>query len=449
MSDGFDVGIVGAGPAGCTLGALLVQRGFKVICFDDERRPELLVGESLLPTVVDLMRRLGIEDRVKAFSQFKPGVAFVHRDGQRLDFLFPHGVLGKTPNYSYNIPRPEFDNLLRDRAKELGVLFVKHRASVEKGVGDSEVVLSQETMKVVPELKGQAPRLLVDATGRARTFARVLGLSSTQGTRNDVAYFAHYEDFDATSMTEGQVVISILEHGWSWRIPLPGRLSVGVVIDKEIAKQHGSTAEERLESIIDSQSILAGPGAGRKRVTDVKTYTNYQLISERSHGPGWVAAGDAFGFVDPMLSPGLFMAMHMAERLDELVFAGGPRVLDQPSRLAPRLEKVKAEMLDWHESWAEIIEYFYDGRMFSMYEAGTKLREAYGKWQLPSLMEKHLTANITRMVSGVTTRSRYGRGLVNWSTRHLVWDTQPPEHYAVRTSKTPLPSREEAQMAGV
>ncbi|GAA5482551.1 NAD(P)/FAD-dependent oxidoreductase [Haloferula sargassicola] len=448
MSDAFDVGILGAGPAGSTLGALLAKRGFKVICFDDERRPELLVGESLLPTVVDLMRRLEIEDRVAKFSQFKPGVAFVHRDGQRLDFLFPHGVLGKTPNYSYNIPRPEFDNLLRDRAGELGVTFVKHRASVEKGSDGREIQLSPDTMSVVPELNGKHPKLLVDATGRTRAVAKALGLSAKKGDRNDVAYFAHYEDFDSTAMTEGQVVISILEHGWSWRIPLPGRLSVGIVIDKDIAKQHGDTAEERLESLIDSQPILAGPGKGRKRVTEVKTYTNYQLISERSHGPGWIAAGDAFGFVDPMLSPGLFMAMHMAELLDEKVFAGGPKVLDQPEKLAPKLEKVKAEMLDWHTSWGEIIEYFYDGRMFSMYEAGTKLREAYGKWQLPSLMEKHLTANITRMVSGVTTRSRYGRGLVNWSTKHLVWDTQPPEHYRVRTSKTPVPEpKDEPAMA--
>ncbi len=443
MSDAFDVGILGAGPAGSTLGALLVKRGFKVICFDDERRPELLVGESLLPTVVDLMRRLGIEDRVKQFSQFKPGVAFVHRDGQRLDFLFPAGVLGKTPNYSYNIPRPEFDNLLRDRAEELGVVFVNHRASVEKGDDEREVRLSPETLSVVPELGGAHPKLLVDATGRTRAFAKVLGLTAKKGTRNDVAYFAHYEDFEATSMTEGQVVISILDHGWSWRIPLPGRLSVGVVIDKEIAKQHGDTAEERMESIIDSQPILAGPGKNRKRVTEVKTYTNYQLISDRAHGPGWISAGDSFGFVDPMLSPGLFMAMHMAELLDEKVFASGPKVLDQPQKMAKRLEKVKEEMLDWHAAWGEIIEYFYDGRMFSMYEAGTKLREAYGKWQLPSLMEKHLTGHITRMVSGVTTRSRYGRGLVGWSTKHLVWDTQPPEHYAVRTSKT------QAEMATV
>ncbi|MGB1129205.1 MAG: NAD(P)/FAD-dependent oxidoreductase [Haloferula sp.] len=431
MSDAVDVAILGAGPAGCTLGALLRQRGFRVVVFDDDKRPDLLVGESLLPTVVDLMRRLGIEDRVKEFSQFKPGVAFMHRGGQRLDFLFPEGVLGKTPNYSYNIPRPEYDNLLRTRAEELGVEFVHHRASVEKGEGDREIQLSADSLQAAG-LNGVHPKLLVDSTGRTRLFAKTLGLKAARGDRNDVAYFAHFEDFDAESSVDGQVVLSILDHGWSWRIPLPGRVSVGVVVDKSVAKEHGSTPEERLDGIIESEPILKNAGGGRKRVTEVMTYTNYQLISERAHGPGWIAVGDSFGFVDPMLSPGLFMAMHMAELLDRKTFRAGPGVLDHPEKLSASFARVEEEMRDWHSAWGEIIEYFYDGRMFSMYEGGTKLKETYQKWALPAMMEKHLSANITRMVSGVSTRSRYGRKLIHYTSKHLVWDTEPPEYYAVQ-----------------
>jgi flavin-dependent dehydrogenase len=428
----IDVAIVGGGPAGCTLAALLAQRGIRTLVFDDDKRPELLVGESLLPRVIQLMRRLGIEERVAAFSQYKPGVGFISRDGSRLDFFFPQKAIKGMPNYAYNIPRPEFDNLLRDRAMELGVTFVRSRAALEKGSDGREIQLTAECLVAVPELGGRHPKLLVDSTGRARAFSRVLDLGAKRGRRNDVAYFAHFEDFEVDAMKEGQVVITTLEHGWSWRIPLPGRLSVGIVVDKNSLKPHGDTPEERLESVIDAEPLLREAGKHRRRVTPVMTYTNYQLISERGHGPGWVAAGDAFGFVDPMLSPGLFMAMHSADLLDSQVFARGPEILDQPARLAKAFDRVFDELLDWHSAWTELIEYFYDGRMYALHAAGEQLSQKYGASALPRLMERHLTTQITRLLSGVATRSRYGRNLLRFSLKHLVWDVEPPEFFAIR-----------------
>ena len=432
MRQGYDIAIVGAGPAGCTLAALLRLRGFEVIVFDDDKRPDLLVGESLLPTVVSLIQKLGIEDAVRAVSQHKPGVAFVHREGLRMDFFFPERIARGVPNYAYNVPRPAFDNLLRERAEELGARFVKRRAEVEKGEGDTEVRLTRACLEATPELGGAHPKLLVDSTGRARVFAKALGIRARRGKRNDLAYFAHFENFAADSARDGQVVLSVLEHGWSWRIPLPGRLSVGVVVDKEAAKAHGPDPETRLESLIDAEPLLSEAGKDRRRITPVMTFTNYQLVSERGAGPGWVAVGDAHGFVDPMLSPGIMMAMHMAQRLDSVAFAGGPAVLDQPARLAKRFGRVIHEMEGWHEAWEEIIDYFYGGSIFSLYEGGAKLSEMYKRWALPVIAERHLTRQITRAVSGVSTRSRYARTLIACSAKHLVWGTEGPDFYAVR-----------------
>ncbi len=428
----IEVVIVGSGPAGCTLAALLAMRGIRTLVFDDDKRPELLVGESLLPRVIQLMRRLEIEDRVQGFSQYKPGVGFLSRDGSRLDFFFPAKAIKGMPNYAYNIPRPEYDNLLRARAEELGVVFVKRRAELEKGTEGREIQLAAACLASVPELGGRHPKLLVDSTGRARVFSRLLGIGAKRGKRNDVAYFAHFEDFEADAIREGQVVITTLDRGWSWRIPLPGRLSVGAVVDKSVAKGHGETPEERLDSIIDSDPFLKTAGKNRRRVTPVMTYTNYQLISDRGHGAGWVAAGDAFGFVDPMLSPGLFMAMHSADLLDRHVFAQGSAVLDQPDRMARGFDKVFAELLDWHEAWAEIIEYFYDGRMYALHAAGEQLSRKYGEAALPRIMERHLTTQITRLLSGVATRSRYGRNLLKFSLKHLVWDVDPAENFEIK-----------------
>ena len=328
--------------------------------------------------------------------------------------------------------REAIDQLVGGDADPAGVREAIISGRLDGSMESIALVLTDACLAATPELAGKHPKLVIDATGRARLFARTLGIPARRGGRNDLAYFAHFENFDPGSTVDGQVVLSILDHGWSWRIPLPGRLSVGVVVDKAVAAKHGASAAERLDSLIDAEPILREAGRARRRVSDVMTYTNYQQISERGHGPGWVSIGDAHGFVDPMLSPGLFMAMHMAERLDQEAFASGPARLADAEKLANRITSVEAEMEDWHRAWAEIIAYFYDGRIFSLYEGGSKLSETYRSWAVPVMMEKHLSKELTRIVSGVSTRSRYGRNLVAFATKHLIWDTQPPEFYAVR-----------------
>lgn len=423
-----DVAILGAGPAGSTLAALLVQRGFDVLVFDDAKRPELLVGESLVPATVPVMRRLGIEDRVKAYSQHKPGVSFLHRHGSRIDFHF--GPIARSlPTYAYNIPRPQFDDTLRERAEELGARFVTHRAAVVPESGEREIRLTDESLAAAG--LANHPRLLIDATGRARLFARTLGVGAQAGERADVAYFAHYENFRHDFEPAGQVVISILDHGWSWRIPLPGRLSVGIVVNKEIARNYGDTAEARISHVLRHDPLLRDHAKDARRVTPVMTYTNYQLVSDRGHGPGWAACGDSFGFVDPMLSPGLFMALESARLFEEHVFSAGPSVLDRPDDMAQGFAAAEAELHDWHGSWRELIRHFYDGGIFSMYETGTNFSAKFKGWPGVGFLERHMTRHIASMASGAFTRRKYSRGLVRFMRQYMLRDCRPPDDYAV------------------
>ncbi|MGY8688798.1 MAG: NAD(P)/FAD-dependent oxidoreductase, partial [Verrucomicrobiales bacterium] len=239
------IAILGGGPAGATFAALLAQHGLHPVLFADEKAPDLLVGESLIPAIVPLLRRLGIEDRVAAISQLKPGVSFVHpKAKQDMDFTF-ESVEGVLPTYAYNVPRPAFDQLLANRAEELGVEIVKHRALVEPN-GAEGLRLTDTSLAAAPSLEGRQPDWVIDATGRHRHFARTLKIPATEGPRKDIAYFAHYDGCHHPK-AEGQVIITRLETGWSWRIPLAeGRMSIGVVMDRDAAKALGDTPETRL-----------------------------------------------------------------------------------------------------------------------------------------------------------------------------------------------------------
>lgn len=403
------VGIIGSGPSGATLASLLAMRGVEVTLFDDGRRPDLIVGESLIPTIVPVLRRLGIEDRVKAACQHKPGVSFTFGLGEEIDFCFESVANCSLPTYAYNAPRPAFDRLLDERATELGAKRARCRAKVER-VGTDGLRLAEETLAEAPWLQGRQPDLLVDATGRSRLFARTLEIPATLGPRKDVAYFAHYEGF-THNKGKGQVIIGRLEAGWSWRIPLPDCLSVGIVVNKDEAARLGANAEERLEALIERDPVLAAAGKDRRRVSEVATYTNYQLISERGHGPGWVMSGDAFGFVDPMLSPGMWLALHSAELLTE-------RLED----LAGYEREMRAEI----KSWMQLIEYFYDGRMFAMYHTGISWERKYpGK--ISQFMHRYFDRTIACMASGATTRSRIGHGMLQFMARPFVLKADPAE----------------------
>ncbi len=426
-----EIVIIGAGPAGCTLAALLAQRGIPVLVFDDDKRPDLLVGESLIPGVVAVMRQLGIEERAAKFCTYKPGASFFTTKGARLHFNFKT-VEHILPGYSYNAPRPEFDNLLRVRAEELGARFVKARAEIERcdRNGEPSVRLSAQSRAVAGLADGHAP-LLIDSSGRARVFARAMELPAIKGNRSDVAYFAHFENFIHDEVEPGQIIISVLKHGWNWRIPLNGRMSCGIVVNKEHAKELGDTPEERLENAIKTEPLLKEKGANAKRITDVMTYTNYQLLSERGSGPGWVLLGDAFGFVDPMLSPGLFMSLEGARLLDQHVFSKGTAILKNPAALNKALTAYAKDIVEWHHAWSELVEYFYNGQIFRAYVGGQQLSETYKRWPLIGWFEKHASRQVAGMASGGTTRSHYSRNFVKMLCTHIVKDVPPAEMYAV------------------
>lgn len=412
------IAIIGSGPAGCTLAALLARAGLDAVIFDDEKRPEMVVGESLIPLLVTVFRRLGIEEKVAKLGTYKPGVTWSLNETEALDLTFD-AIEGLLPTYAYNVSRKEFDQLINDTAVESGAQFIKKVARLE--VIDGAPMLAEETLALVPEWDGKQPDLVIDASGRRRLFAKLLGIGADIGPRKDIAHFAHYEGC-VLPEPYGQTLISMLKHGWAWRIPLIGKVSVGVVINKEQAKQYGSTPEEQLEGIIDASPVLTSTCKNRVRVSPVTTYTNYQLISHRGHGRNWSAVGDSFGFVDPMLSPGLAMAMVSAEKLADVIINGG----DWQREAAKYEQWFRTNLV----AWQELIDYFYDGRVFALFKSGMEFSSLHpGKFS--DFMQKHISRNLAGMASGGLTTRAYSRGLLKFLSKYAMREFKP-EDYAVK-----------------
>jgi len=422
----LSVAVLGAGPAGSALALLLARQGVHVTLFDDGRRPELLVGESLIPGVVPILQRLGIEEDTATFSCVKPGVSFVWSPTDRFSFTFARFAPAVFP-YAYNIPRPQFDDALLARAVAAGVHRVVARARLEPLTptrAGAELALAAETLASAPPLRGRQPSLIVDATGRARHAARVLGIRAQVGPRRDVAHFAHFKDF-RWDEAPGQVLIARGQAGWSWCIPLQDRLSVGIVLGQDDAARLGRTPEERLRVAIAADPCLSGIVGGGRQVTPVATYSNYQLISERGVGPGWVMVGDALGFVDPMLSPGVFLALHSAELVvDALtsVLARGavPSPVDLCSTLASYAVAQAALLADW----SELIGHFYEGRMAALMRSGQGWMGARSGFVKTAMMN-HIERHLALQASGAGTKLRYSRRLLRLLARHGLRGVEP------------------------
>jgi len=438
LSSGVDrarrmrVAIVGAGPSGSALAILMSRGGADVTLFDDGRRPALLVGESLVPAVVPILQKLDLEKETASFSRVKPGVSFIWSQTDRVSVTFNRFAPAVFP-YAYNVPRPHFDDALLAKAIASGVDYVTARAQLQPnpaGETRAELRLAPETIAAAPGLSCQQPDLIIDATGRARLAARVLGIPARLGPRKDVAHFAHFEGFSWDEVP-GQVRIARGEAGWSWCIPLQERLSIGIVLGQDDAAKLGRTPEERLERAVAADPGLSFIVGNGRRVTDVATYANYQLISERGHGSGWVMIGDAFGFIDPMLSPGVFLALRSAEQLaDALAPWLRRRVIPSPTELDSVLASYAAAQTEMLSAWLELVAYLYDGRLAALIQAGRSWMPA-NPGLVKRAMQQHIARHVGLLASGAATTSRYSRGLLRFLGRYGLRGVDP-EHLAIR-----------------
>ncbi|MAE94051.1 MAG: hypothetical protein CL910_05270 [Deltaproteobacteria bacterium] len=403
------VAIVGDGPAGCALATHLARRGLRVALFSRGRPGGLVVGESLVPAAVPLLRELGVEDEVRSYSQRKPGATFVVRDGDALGIDFAEAC-AKVPGYAYNVPRARFDDTLLAVCRESGAEILDAAAGVERDGATGRPVLVGESREQLAASLGGPPDFLVDATGRHRLLARLLDLPASVGPRRDDALFAHFEGIPVEE--PGHVYSDRLERGWCWRIPLPGVVSMGVVLPREVTRALGPDREAQLDALCRSDPYLAKLTGGARRVSQVLRYTNYQLTTRRAVGEGWALVGDAFGFVDPIFSSGVYLALQGARDLADAITRGRPR----------DLRRYDARHRDHLVTWQRAVDTYYDGRFFALLRLrGKRPERGPRRW-----LHHHVSRHVTRVFTGESSRGGYSARVLDLiAERGLPRDQEP------------------------
>jgi flavin-dependent dehydrogenase len=334
-----DVAVIGGGPSGSTAATLLARRGYKVIALEKARHPRFHIGESLLPMNLPVFERLGVLDKVRALGVFKPGADFEADNERGYNTYAFSRAIGNSPPHSYQVWRQDFDKMLYDHARESGADAREgHEVLKIDQLGPRETRLEVRTDE--GRTYGIQARYLVDASGRDAFLSAKKKLRRKNDRHQSAAIFGHFRGAEPRAGEDaGNISIYRFDHGWMWMIPLPdGVMSIGAVCWPEYLKQRkGGTAQFLLDTLNQNPGL-------RKRIEhaeligEVRVTGNYSYDSTQMGGPGWVLVGDAFAFLDPVFSSGVYLAMSGAEQAAAVV----DTALREPKResgLLRRLEK--------------------------------------------------------------------------------------------------------------
>ena len=334
-----DVAVIGGGPAGSTAAILLAKRGYKVIALEKARHPRFHIGESLLPMNLPVFERLGVLDKVRALGVFKAGADF-EADNERGYNTFDFArAIGNSPPHSYQVWRQDFDKMLYDHARASGADAREGHEVLkmeQAGIRDSRLEVRTDEGR---SYTIQA-RYLVDASGRDAFLSAKKKLRRKNDEHQSAAIFGHFRGAVLRPGEDaGNISMYRFDHGWMWMIPLPdGIMSIGAVCRPEYLKQRKGRTTEFLLETLNLSAGLKSRIARAELIGEVRVTGNYSYDSTQMGGPGWVLVGDAFAFLDPVFSSGVYLAMDGAEQAAALVDAA----LREPKRengLLRKLEK--------------------------------------------------------------------------------------------------------------
>ena len=343
----YDAAIIGGGPAGSTAAALLAQAGRSVVVLERDKFPRFHIGESLLPFSMKAFSRLGLHEKFKraGFMEKFGGAMYGACSSEGVKFYFEDGFRSQTDR-SYQVTRAEFDKVLLDHAAEKGAEVHEETAVDTVEFSADEVVLAISRKDGRPSGTLQA-KYVIDASGRNSVIGGHFKLKKNYDHLQKISIFAHYDGVVRESGRDGTLtnMVRAIDR-WFWSIPLTeNRTSIGVVLDGAVFKRSKLSPEDFLAQAIAEQPLLMERMENAERVSPVSVAADFSYRNSRLTGDRWLLAGDAAGFIDPVFSSGVFLAVLAGEQCADILH----ELIDHPARkrrLFARYEKSINKAMD-------------------------------------------------------------------------------------------------------
>lgn len=314
-----DVLVIGAGPAGTIAASIINKAGYKVQIVEKEIFPRFVIGESLLPRVMDHLQEAGFLEAVKkAGFQEKFGAKFV-RGEEICDFNFAD-QFSKGWNWTWQVPRGEFDKILSETVSSMGV-NVQHQMTVKdikfNGTESTTTVVNKDGIEEQIEAK-----FIVDASGYGRVIPRMFDLDMPSNFDPRKTHFTHFKDLKRPQGIDGNRITVVVhqQRTWIWIIPFSnGITSVGFVADPHFFKDYPEGPVERMKGIINSDVHTKDRFGDAEMMFEPRTIEGYAISTKKLYGDGFVLCGNATEFLDPVFSSGVTFAMESGNKAAHLV----------------------------------------------------------------------------------------------------------------------------------
>jgi flavin-dependent dehydrogenase len=318
-----DVLVIGGGPGGSTISSLLAEKGWQVTLLEKDHHPRFHIGESLLPMNLPILERLGVLEQVRDIGVLKPGVEmWSDRQSGRSQAYYFDRLTGLAHPHAFQVRRSEFDNLLLQNAGAWGVDVHQGARVIEVAFHAKEPTLVRARDNAGANRVWSA-RYVVDASGRNAFLSTRLGLKVKNDKHNSTAIFGHFKGVvRGHGRDAGNIALYWFEHGWFWMIPLPdGVMSVGAVCWPDYLKTRGQSLDDFLWDTIRRNPEAHDRMKNAELIGSARATGNYAYHSKRMWGEGYLLIGDAYAFVDPVFSSGVYLAMTSAAQGAEVVDA--------------------------------------------------------------------------------------------------------------------------------